>query len=309
MNSPFLARVGQRERSPIRWAAWLILGVGLTFCAWFFVALVLQLVDPELVELANVKGPLPDGPGRLLDETRYTVLIASLLLATALAVLYAARLAFHRPAWTFVTPAQPFRPRLLLLGSAMFGALALAGLLVESTLRGDPLQLPILDSDYALGARGIYLLGAVLFLLMAAAAEEIIFRGVLLQFTAAFTRNLPLLLLINGVVFSAFHLDPSPEAFVARAVSGAVWAWTALRLAGLEFAIGAHLANNLLLSLLVEPISEGAQLDRDYPLSVVTADLALSGLLVVGLLAALRSPALRAWAGVEPPARVEDAFD
>jgi membrane protease YdiL (CAAX protease family) len=163
----------------------------------------------------------------------------------------------------------------------------------------------VLEAAYAVDVRLIYLGGSALFLLLAAAAEEIVFRGVLLQFNAAFTRNAAILIAVNGLVFSAFHFDPSPGAFVARAVSGAVWSWTVLRLSGLEFAIGAHLANNLALSLLVEPISEGARPGRDYPLSVVAADIVTTLAVVFLLKAALRSPRIRAWAEADPspPAR------
>lgn len=133
---------------------------------------------------------------------------------------------------------------------------------------------------------------------------KVLFRGVLLQLTAAFTRSLPLLLLVNGCIFSAIHLDPRPDAFLVRTVSGAVLAWTVLRLSGLEFALGAHLANNLVLALLVEPISEGVETGRDLPLSAVATDLASSAVLVAALAAALRSPRFRALVGVNPPGAV-----
>ena len=59
-------------------------------------------------------------------------------------------------------------------------------------------------------------------------------------------------LLLNA---EALHLDPDPVAFVARALSGAIWTWAAIRLGGLEFAIGAHLANNLMICLFWQPLS------------------------------------------------------
>lgn len=302
MDAPFLQHIGPRERSPVRWAAWLGITVVLALFSLLFVSAVLEALNLAALVTRGGEGPLPDGPGRLLDETRFTFAISALLITLALAVLYGARLAFARPGWTFVAPARPFRMRLLLLGFGLFGALLLAGLLLESVLRGEPLAAPVLEPGYPVSDRLIYAGGAVLFLLIAAAAEEILFRGVLLQFTAAFTRSLPVLLVINGVIFSAFHADPSPGAFVARAVSGAVWAWTVLRLSGMEFALGAHLANNLMLCLLVEPISEGGQVGRDFPIGAVAADLAMTAAMVMLLLAALRSPRVQGWAAVDAPA-------
>ena len=103
---------------------------------------------------------------------------------------------------------------------------------------------------------------------------------VLLRITAGFTRSLWLILLINGVLFAAIHWDPDPVAFVARAASGMVWAWAALRLGNLAFAIGAHLANNLFIALLLAPISEAAVPGRDLPVEIL-------GLEAVTLLAVL----------------------
>ena len=191
----------------------------------------------------------------------------------------------------------------------LFGAVALVSLVLERTLRGEGLAPPVFDGDYLLHTRWIYAGSMVLFLLLAAAAEELVFRGVLLQLAAAAVRSLPVLVVVNGLLFSAFHLDPSPGAFVARAISGGVWTWTVLRLGGLEFAVGAHLANNLVLALLVEPISTGAQTGRDYPLEAIVADVFSTAVLVGCLLLALRSPRLRAWAEVDPPPTVEAAFD
>ena len=139
---------------------------------------------------------------------------------------------------------------------------------------------PLFDPSEPLDARLAYAGAAALGLLFAAAGEEITFRGVLLRITAGFTRNLWLILLINGVLFSAVHWDPDPVAFVARAASGMVWCWAALRLGNLAFAIGAHLANNLFIALLLAPISEAALPGQGIPVEVL-------GLEAVSLLAVL----------------------
>jgi membrane protease YdiL (CAAX protease family) len=266
-------------------------------------------LDLHTVITESGEAPIPESPRRLILETQFTFVLAIVLAWMAVAVLIGARLVFHRPAWTFVSPATPFRLRLLGAGFVLFGAIALASLAVERALRGEALAPPVFDADYLLHTRLIYAGGSALFLLLAAAAEELVFRGVLLQATGAVVRSLPVLIVVNGLVFSAFHLDPSPGAFAARAISGAVWTWTVLRLAGLEFAVGAHLANNLVVALLVEPISTAAQPGRDYPLEAIVADVVATAVMAGCLLLALRSPRLRAWAEVDPPRPVEAAFD
>ena len=307
-SPPFLSRVGERERVPLRWLVWLALSALLFPVGGLALGALFSALDVEPLITAAGDGPFAEGPRRLVDETRFTFVLAAVLTWLAVTLLIGARLAFHRPGWTFVSPATPFRLRLMAAGFLLFGVIAVLGLLIERSLRGEPLDPPVLDADYLLHTRLIYAGGAALFLLLAAAAEELIFRGVLLQVTSASLKSLPVLILVNWLIFSAFHLDPSPGAFVARTLSGAVWSWTVLRLSGLEFAIGAHLANNLAVTLLVEPISE-AQPGRAYPAGALLADGVGLAVLVVCLILALRSPRLRAWAEVDRAAPVEAAFD
>jgi membrane protease YdiL (CAAX protease family) len=114
---------------------------------------------------------------------------------------------------------------------------------------------PLLKAHESFGARIGYIGLAAVCLYLAALAEEIIFRGVLLQLSAAFTRNLPLILVVNGLLFSLAHFDPDPSSFAIRALMGVGWAWIALRTGGIETTAGIHLANNLIISLFVAPVN------------------------------------------------------
>ena len=55
-------------------------------------------------------------------------------------------------------------------------------------------------------------------------------------------------------VFARLLMELDPTALAARALAGAAFAWAALRLGGLEFAIGAHVATNLMLALIQGPM-------------------------------------------------------
>ena len=81
-----------------------------------------------------------------------------------------------------------------------------------------------------------------------------VFRGYLLQQTAAFTPNVWLIVAVNAAMFALAHLEFDPAALAARALAGAAFAWAALRLGGLEFAIGAHVATNLMIALFQAPM-------------------------------------------------------
>jgi membrane protease YdiL (CAAX protease family) len=139
-----------------------------------------------------------------------------------------------------------------------------------------------------LAARGLYLAAAAFFLYLAALAEEMLFRGWALQQTGAFTRRLPLLLLINGVLFSLAHFDPDMAAFLSRAIMGMAWTWIVLRLGGVELAAGAHLANNLAICLFVRPVLFTPPPKEPFDVASVALEAATVAILVIAVEAALR---------------------
>lgn len=256
-NSPFLAFVGPQDRSWARIGLWLALGVPLAVIALVAVGTGAHALDPGLLDgLAN--GGSLSGPHRLLAEAGYLGVVAFAELALALALTGAARVAFRREVWTFVTPARRFAPRLLLVGAAIYGALAATGLAVD-LLQGDKLVPPILDLGQPATDRIVYALASAPLILMAAAAEEILFRGVLLQVTGAFLKTRIGLCVLNGLAFALLHAEPSPVTFLALTLMGVAFAYSVLELGGIEFSLGAHFANNALILLLQEPLSVAAK--------------------------------------------------
>lgn len=88
-------------------------------------------------------------------------------------------------------------------------------------------------------------------------AEELFFRGYLLQAVGVTTRRAWLLVLVNSVVFAAAHLGNPEMSSGALPVGalylllGAFFTVLTLRDGRLELALGAHAANNLMVALLV----------------------------------------------------------
>jgi membrane protease YdiL (CAAX protease family) len=82
-------------------------------------------------------------------------------------------------------------------------------------------------------------------------AEELFFRGYLLQWLSLRTRNLTGLAVFSGLIFTLPHLlNPETEANIALAALnfftvGFILAYAALQDGRLELAIGAHFANNV----------------------------------------------------------------
>jgi CAAX protease family protein len=114
---------------------------------------------------------------------------------------------------------------------------------------------PLLSLNHTLPGQIGYAVASILLLVLAAAAEEVVFRGWLLRQSAAVTRNPFVLMALNGVLFSAVHGEFAPDAFLTRAVMGAGFVYMTLRTGGIEFSTGAHAANNIIIVLLLEPLS------------------------------------------------------
>lgn len=255
----FLAPVTARERNV--WRLLLLIVLGLLF-SLFVSVIVVMLVAVAASQITGeplgqaMKALVEGGPAdRSLISYAYEYSAIGLsLFAMAASFVAIAGWLYKRPVLSFITVAPRFRWRLAAVGFAVAAPLVGLAIAIEVALGETQLEPPILLAT-GLGEAAGYIAVAAVFLFMAALAEEMFFRGWMLQQVSAFTRSVPVLLIVNGVLFSLVHGDPDPGAFLVRAAMGMGWCWIGLRLGGLEFATGAHLANNLAITLFVEPLT------------------------------------------------------
>ncbi|HZZ34684.1 MAG TPA: type II CAAX endopeptidase family protein [Caulobacteraceae bacterium] len=262
-GSPFLAGVDARDREPARIAGTVLggLGAGVLLGLVVGMAVLIAYAFAAGAGGAGVEGMLrqivallqADAPD-LLAAVFILMVPAATNAPTALVFIAMAALLTHHRIRNYVTAAVRVRWRLLAAGLAMNVILTGALMLIDQWIAPGSKPAPILSVSAGMFGRAAYAIAAVALLIPAAAAEEIVFRGWLLRQTAAFLRNPVTLLVVNGVLFSAIHLDFAPDAFLARSVMGAGFAYMTLRLGGIEFATGAHAANNILIVLFVEPL-------------------------------------------------------
>ena len=260
----FLAGAGERDRRPGAAAVLVIVGLTCAFLAALVVGLGVTLAfaavrwaasGTSFVDAITALTQAPR-PGRTLPSYGYEMTVAGLAsLAAAGAVLALAARIYRRPMRSFLTAAPRFRWTAVAAGFAVGFPLVGLAFLGERALDPSPLAAPILAQAASAPDKLAYAAMAAVCLYLAAFAEEAIFRGWLLQQTGAWTRNLAIILGVNGVLFSLAHFDPDPTSFLVRGVMGAGWAWIALRTAGVEFTTGAHLANNLFVALFVMPVT------------------------------------------------------
>jgi len=213
----------------------------------------------------------------------------------ALAFVGVAALLHRRRLASYFTAASSFRWRLLLLGLGLFAVTIGPLLLASAALDPKAPGAPLLAISPDLAGRLAYAVLAVSLLLIAAAAEELVFRGWLVKIVGAWFPDPRVVLVLSGLLFSAIHFDPNLDAFLVRLAMGVGLAWMTLRLGGIEFAIGAHAANNILILLFIQPMALKPEPPHAFPPeTLVIAPLMLAGYVALAEIVARWAP-LRRW--------------
>jgi len=239
------------------------LGLALIVFATLFVGGV-----PLAVAVAVVT--LDGNPATDVNRTNGTIVGAppALSLAVSLfpfvlaliSILLVARVVHRRPAGSLVAPARPIRWGRVAQGFAAWCGVAAAATVVEAIVFPRRYSLT-LDLARLLP----FAVVALLLFPLQSSAEELFFRGYLLQGLGRLTRNPLLVALITGLIFAALHID-NPEVnaefwlvmgfYFAFGVGLALFA---LRDNGLELALGIHAGNNLFTALVAN--FKGSALD------------------------------------------------
>jgi membrane protease YdiL (CAAX protease family) len=228
--------------------------------------------------------------------------LAGVVSAACLAgLLWSISVVNHRRLGTWITAAPRFRWRRFFFGFGAFGFLMGCAAAIPEALHGWP-DRPVFwrEGEY-LSVRLVYLVVMFAALPIYAAFEEVLCRGWLLQTTAAFTRNLAAILVLNSLVFAMIHRDNDLGHSVSRVLFAMALSFGALRLGGLELGIGVHAANNLVILLLAQTLPQ-AEKSSPSTFGGVMVNLVVA-LVIVGLaeLVARWEP-LRRWTHAEDPA-------
>ncbi len=231
----------------------------------------------------------------------FLAVLAGVNLGAAVGFVFAAGAIHHRRITDYINRGQPVRWRLLLGGLVLVGGVMIAVTGVAAAL-GESLDPPLWKVSPNLVGRALYAAMAIALLILAAAAEELVFRGWLLKQSAAYVRDPIVLMALNGLLFAAIHFDPNIDAFLVRAAMGAGLTWMALRLGGIELGIGAHAANNAVILLLIRPMTTRPDSPHEFKAGLIASALVvLAGFIGVAELS-VRWPALRRWTGGSSPA-------
>jgi phytanoyl-CoA hydroxylase len=184
--------------------------------------------------------------------TEFVAINASILML--LAGVVAAVTVLHRRSWrTLVTPYAQIDWRRMAQGAAVWAALAVVFSLIEHLVYPGR-YVWSLDLQRWLP----FALAALLLTPLQCAAEELVFRGYVLQGLGCWLRHPLALAVLASVIFTVPHLLNPEVAAYGPAIMAANYFMMGLFLAGvtlrdgrLELAIGAHAGNNLMLALVV----------------------------------------------------------
>lgn len=220
--------------------------------------------------------------------TEFVAVNASVL-TLLVGVMVVVRVLHGRPWRTLVTPYPCVDWRRMVQGAAVWITLSLAAAAIENLLYPGRYAW-----SFDLQRWLPFALAALLLTPLQCAAEELVFRGYVVQALGRLMRKPAVLAVLSSVLFTAPHLlNPEVAAYglaIMAAnyfVMGLFLAGVALRDGRLELAIGAHAGNNMLLTTIfrydnsvfeTESVFTAGALDPVY--SLVT--LGLGGLLFYG---------------------------
>lgn len=254
-----------------------------------FALLVIGLWLAAIPALYEALGPADDGaPG--IIKLGLTIAVATP------AALVAARLV-GRPWGALVSVENRFRVRWFATCALVALAIVVlsAGIAIAAAQLGAPLG-PDRGGWIGWDRFAPLALVVVLVIPLQASAEELAFRGTLLQAIGAWVPWPWVSIVVTSVVFGVAH-DLPLAGFVAIATFGGVAAWLAIRTGGLEAAIALHVLNNVSLFLLDAATGRDdvwvSELNEEITWAATLVDVAMN-LLYGALVAALYSRRARA---------------
>lgn len=159
-------------------------------------------------------------------------------------------------ALTLVTAMAHFRWRLAIVSGLVVGLFGLA-----ITVMFDPHSTAAINARLARFCATDWLLLAVAYgigIVVQASFEEVLVRGWLMQHVRRFIPHAFGVIFVTAAIFAAMHFRHHGWAtYLVTSAFGLAFGWSAWRLNGLEAAIGAHVANNLVGALLAGQMITG----------------------------------------------------
>ncbi|HEU4496506.1 MAG TPA: type II CAAX endopeptidase family protein, partial [Flavobacterium sp.] len=192
-------------------------------------------------------------------DLRTFILVACVFGLALLALLFAFHKFHKRPAFSLISTVNRFSWPLYFKGLFVWGGLLFAAALI---------------TDYGLFQNFLNKFNLLHFIILLLAGfisigiqsffEEILIRGYWLQGMGLKIKKTVYLVIANGLVFGVLHFGYGIESFLSSWIFGIAFALIVLRLERIEFAAGAHNANNLVLALFFLDLGDAVKEDFSW---------------------------------------------
>jgi membrane protease YdiL (CAAX protease family) len=255
---------------------WLVLG-----SLFVVVPLLWVMLDGDPATAVDLQTGMITGVNPLINYVALNLSFGMMIVGVFVTV----RFVHGRPFRSIITPAKTFEWRRMWQGFGLWLLLVALASLVEYLVHPEIYTV-------VFNARRFLPFALVVLLLtpMQTTAEELLFRGYLLQATGHVGRNFVVLSLVNGILFMVPHLG-NPE-LVASAILlplfylsfGAVFSYITLRDNSAALAIGAHASNNLYSALFANYTGSALQTESIFLVTELDAVYALVSFLVMAVI-------------------------
>lgn len=249
MKNLFLQQAAEGKNSWWRYLATILLMIaGLIAINLIVGKVVLPLLKPYLPEKTDFSNEV------------MTFIFAGIVFGVALlSFVFAFRWLHKRKAMSLITTTGRFSWREYFAGFAVWGVLVFVGMLITDYDKFQTFINTFQASQFII----LLVVGAIM-LGIQSFTEEILFRGYFLQGTSLLFKRELLPVLINGLLFALLHFGYGISAFISTFGFGVAFSLITLRKSRIEFASGAHLVNNLLLSVIFIDLNEALNSQFDW---------------------------------------------
>ena len=255
---------------------WTTLGGGfLIFVVWQLSIMWVSLHAPALVRVLN---PSAAASGAAVEGVAIFISLVGGY-GPALLVLFAwRRLMEQRGIVSLFSATRTIRWGMMV---ASFWVIAVWGLVLTALFTPDDLDVILVRlTQFSAVEWAMLALFYGLGIAIQAGFEEVFVRGWLLQHVYRFVPNAIGAIVVTALIFTTLHIGhPGWATYVAAIAFGLAFGWSVIRLNGLEAALGAHIANNLVGGLLAGQMLTGNAATMDG------SDFALYSAYVLGFLA------------------------
>jgi len=193
---------------------------------------------------------LIDNEGNILNGILSLYLDLFITIFTILGCYLAAKWILKRKFLTLITPNKQINWKRIFYGFSIFFVLLAILSFADLFIHPDDYEFNVTNwGEYAL-----LVLACIILVPIQTTSEELLFRGVLLQWLAKFTKNPLILALIIGAIFGGLHFF-NPEMSYGWVLgldyifTGFILTYITAKTNSLEYAIGAHAANNMFICL------------------------------------------------------------